>query len=87
MNVRDRKLGIYLNLKEEITREWRKLQDEYFRNWYNSLDVIRVITPRRGRWDVHVVRIMTFRGTYEVLAGKLERRMRALRKKLVSRKG
>jgi hypothetical protein len=80
MNVRDRELSRCLNLKEEITREWRKLKDEYFHNLYHSLDVIRVITPRRGRWDVHVERMMEFRGTHEVLAGKLERGMRALGK-------
>jgi hypothetical protein len=40
---------------------------------FTIADVIRAITSRRGRWDVHVARMVWFRGTCEVLAGKLGR--------------
>jgi hypothetical protein len=41
---------------------------------YFSLDIIRVIKPRRLRWAGHVARKGARRNSYRVLVGKPERR-------------
>jgi hypothetical protein len=39
---------------DEVTGEWRKLQNEKLHNLYSSRDIIRKIKSRRMRWAGHV---------------------------------
>ena len=40
--------------KDEVTREWRKLNNEELNNLYFSPNTVRVIKSRRMRWAGHV---------------------------------
>ena len=57
-------------LKEEVTREWRKLHNEEL-NLISSSNIVRVIKSRM-RWTGHVARVGERRGVYRVLVGKPE---------------
>jgi hypothetical protein len=61
--------GEYLDLWEEITREWRKLHEEL-----NDLCYIPTIIPvtksRKMRWEGHVAGIGDRLGAYRVLVWK-----------------
>jgi hypothetical protein len=43
--------------RDEVTEEWRKLQNEEFNNLYCSPTIVRVIKSRRMRWAGHVARM------------------------------
>ena len=55
---------------DEVTGEWRKLQNEELNYLYCSPNIVRVIKPRRMRWARHVARMGEGRGVYRVLVGK-----------------
>jgi hypothetical protein len=57
---------------DEVTGEWRKLQDGELHNLYSSPDIIRQIKSRRMRWEVHEARVGEGRNVYRVLVGKPE---------------
>jgi hypothetical protein len=58
--------------RDEVSREWRKLNNEKFNYLYSSPSIVQVIKPRRMRWAGHVARIGERRGIYRVLVGKPE---------------
>ena len=58
--------------RDEVTREWRKLQNGELNDLYSSLNIVRVIKSRRMRWAVHVARLGEKRGVYRVLVEKPE---------------
>jgi hypothetical protein len=58
--------------RDEVTREWRKLQSGKLYNLYSSPDIIRHIKSRRMRWAGHVARREEERNVYRVLVGKPE---------------
>jgi hypothetical protein len=60
--------------RDEVTEEWRKLQNEELNNLYCSPIIIRVIKLRRMRWAGHVARMGKRRGVYRVLVGNLRER-------------
>jgi hypothetical protein len=69
----NRVLGRILGPKrEEVTREWRKLQNEELNGLYCSPCIVRVINSRRKRWAGHVARMVEGRGVHRVLVGKPE---------------
>ena len=58
--------------REEVTGEWRRLQDEELCDMYCSPNVILVIKSRRMRWASHVARISDGKGAYRVLVWRSE---------------
>jgi hypothetical protein len=56
--------------KDEVTGEWRKLQNEELHNFYSSPDIIRQIRSRRIRWVGHVPCIGEERKVCRVFMGK-----------------
>jgi hypothetical protein len=58
--------------RDEVTGEWRRLNNEKLYALYSSQNVIPVIESRRLRWAGHVARIDERRGAYRVLVGKPE---------------
>jgi hypothetical protein len=43
--------------RDEVTREWRKLNNEEFNELYPSPNIVRVIKSRRIGWMGHVARM------------------------------
>jgi hypothetical protein len=58
--------------RDEVTGEWRKLQNGELHNLYSSPDIIRRINSRRMMWAGHVARTGEGRNVYRVLVGKPE---------------
>ena len=76
-----RKLRVFENMvlriifgprRDEVTGEWRRLQNEEINDLYSSPNIVRVIKSRRMRWAGHVARMGEERGAYRVLVGKPE---------------
>jgi hypothetical protein len=44
----------YIYMRVEVTREWRKLQNEELHNLYSSPNIITQIKLRKMRWVGHV---------------------------------
>jgi hypothetical protein len=59
---------------DEVTGEWRRLEDEECHALYSSPNITRVIKSRRLRWAWHVARIREMRVAYRVSVGKREGR-------------
>jgi len=58
--------------RDEVTGEWRKLNNEELRDLYTLPNIVRVVKSRRMRWAGHVARMREGRGVCRVLVGKLE---------------
>jgi hypothetical protein len=58
--------------RDEVTGEWRKLQNKEFHDLYSSPSIIRTIKSRRMRWAGHVARMGEKRNAYRLLVGKPE---------------
>jgi hypothetical protein len=63
---------IFRPKRDEVTGEWRKLDNEELNGLYCSPDIVWVLKPRRMRWAKHVVHMGKMRGVYRVLVGKPE---------------
>jgi hypothetical protein len=59
-------------MRDEKTREWRKLNNEELNYLYFSPNIFRVIKTRRMRWVGHVARTGERRVVYRVLVRKSE---------------
>jgi hypothetical protein len=59
---------------DEVTGEWRRLQNQELHALYSSPNIIQVIKSRRLRWAGHVARMGERRGAYRALVGKPEGR-------------
>jgi len=60
--------------RDEVTGEWRRMQNEELNDLYSSPNIVWVIKSRRMRWAGHVARMGEERGVYRVLVGKPEGR-------------
>jgi hypothetical protein len=58
--------------RDEVTGEWRKLQNEELNDLYSLPSIVRVVKSRRIRWAGHVARMGEDRGVHRVLVGKPE---------------
>jgi hypothetical protein len=58
--------------RDEVTGEWRKLQNEELHILYSSPNIIRQIKSRKIRWAGHVARMGEERNVYRALMGKPE---------------
>jgi hypothetical protein len=52
--------------RDEVTGEWRKLNNGELHNLYSSPDIIRQIKSMRMRWAGHVARMGERRNVYRV---------------------
>jgi hypothetical protein len=43
---------IFGSMKDEVTRDWRKLHNEELYNMYSSPSIIGIVKSRRMRWIV-----------------------------------
>jgi len=57
---------------DEVTGEWRKLQNEGLNDMYSSPNIVRVIRLGIMRWAGHVLHVGDSGGVYSVLVGKRE---------------
>jgi hypothetical protein len=56
--------------RDEVTGGWRKLHNEELHNLYSSPSTIRMIKPRRKRWEGHVARMGETKNAYKIFVGK-----------------
>ena len=65
---------IFVQRRDEVTGEWRRLHNEELNDLYSSRSIVRVIKWRRMIWAGHVASMGEERGVYRVLVGKPEGR-------------
>jgi hypothetical protein len=63
---------IFLQKRDELTGEWRKLHNKELFHLYTSPSIIRIIKSRRIRWVRHITRMGEKRNVYRLLVGKPE---------------
>jgi hypothetical protein len=56
--------------RDEVTREWRKLNNEELHNFYSSPNIIRMTKSRRMIWARHVARMGEMKNAYSILVRK-----------------
>jgi hypothetical protein len=57
--------------RDEVTGEWREIDNEKLNGMYSSPNSVRMIKSRM-RWVWHIARMGERRGVYRVLVGKPE---------------
>jgi hypothetical protein len=60
--------------RDEVTGEWRRLNNGKLNDLYSSLHVIQVIKQRRMRWTVHLARMEKRRCIKTAMMGKTGRK-------------
>jgi hypothetical protein len=63
---------IYEPKRDEVSGEWRKLNNEELIDLYSSPSIVRVTKSRGMRWAGHAARMRNRRGVYSVLVVKPE---------------
>ena len=65
---------IFVSMRDEVTREWRKLYNEELNDVYFSPNIFGVRKWRRMRWAGHVERLRERRRVYRVFLKILRQR-------------
>jgi len=60
---------VFRSERDDVTGEWRKLQNEELDDLYSSPNIVRVIKSKRKRWAEHIARMRERRSVYSVLVG------------------
>jgi hypothetical protein len=63
---------IFGPMKDEVTGEWRRLNNEELYDLYSSPYIVRIIKSTRMKWAEHVVSIYDSRNVYRALVRKPE---------------
>jgi len=63
---------IFEPMRDETTKEWRRLHNEKLYDLYSSPNIVRTITSRIMRCAGYVARMEEKRGAYRILVGKPE---------------
>jgi hypothetical protein len=58
--------------RDELTGDWRELQNEELHNLYFSPNISRMIKSKRMRWAGHIARRGEKRNPYRILVGNPE---------------
>jgi hypothetical protein len=66
---------IFGPMRDEVTREWSKVQNEELSDMCSTPNFVRVLTSRRMRWAEHVARMGENRSADRILVGKSERKI------------
>jgi hypothetical protein len=66
--------------REEVSGDWRKLNNEELRNLYSSPIINRIIKLRRFRWAEQVAQMGEKSIAYRIMVGKKERKKKTTRK-------
>jgi hypothetical protein len=53
--------------RDEVTGEWRKVQNEKLHDLYSSSSIIKIIKARRMRWAGHIARMGDEKNAYRLL--------------------
>jgi hypothetical protein len=61
---------IFGSKRDEVTGEWRKLNNEEPNDLYSSTNIFRVIKSIRMRWAGHVARMGERRGVQREVGGE-----------------
>jgi hypothetical protein len=61
---------IFGPMMEDVAGSWRRLHNEELHDLHTSLNIIRVMKPRRMKWEDHVTLIGEIRNAYIILVGK-----------------
>jgi hypothetical protein len=61
--------------RDEVTGEWRKLQNEELHDSYSSPSIISIIKSRKLRWTGHVARVGEKTSACRLLVRKPERKI------------
>ena len=59
---------------DEVTGEWRKINNEELSDFYSLPNIVRVVKSKIIRWEGLVVHMGEGRGVHRVLVGKPERK-------------
>jgi hypothetical protein len=62
----NRVFRIFVPIRDDVIREWRKLHNKELNVLYSSPNKVRVIKSRRMRWVGHVVLMGERRAIYSV---------------------
>jgi hypothetical protein len=57
-------------MRDEVTREWRKLHNKELRDLYSSPNIIEIMKSMKMRWEGHVAQMGEKRNAYRLLVGK-----------------
>jgi hypothetical protein len=61
---------IFVPKRDEVRANWKNMHNEELINFYSSPNIIRMIKPRRLRWDGHVAHIGAVSNTFIIFFRK-----------------
>jgi hypothetical protein len=65
--------------RDEVTGEWRQLQNEELHNLYSAPGIIRTVKSRRILWTRHVAQMGEKTNAYRLMVGKRKETIRKIK--------